>query len=308
MGFPLRGRSRVYAGTKVADCLARFERHASGFFPPGQSSDDGQGALAVAAAIVEAGGFDRRAIAEHLIPLWRDRRIVEAPAPTSEAMERLIRGKVAFEDSGLPVGSLGGDALARAVPVGLAFHARPESLAEAAGSACAITHRDPRVQAAAAGVAAAVAFNASARELILRDFLDRVAAAAGRFHAGTADWVADYPRLLSITEHRVFEWISRFAAQESGEAPRRFEQGVGDNGLSLFLEALYYFLKSPFDLGKALKSGLAAGGEVSSLCALIGAFGGSFLGEDAVPEALLGAVQGRDEARALADRMVAIGG
>ncbi len=300
VAFPVRGRSRDYARTRAARLEEGFEQHESGFYPRGQYTDDSQTALCVARAIIENGAVDPQTIAEHLAPLWRDQLIIDRPAESTEAMECFITGRATVRDCGRPVGALRGDALARVVPIGLWCHADPE-LASLAAASTAITHRDPRALAAAAGTSAAVAYVVTAQEIVLGAFLDRVARAAGKYHGDTSEMVRDFPRMLSITEYRVFEELNDYVQRQAGEFADSFNDGVPDNALFLFMLAIYYFLKSPFDLVRAWRSALGVGGEVTTLCALVGALVGGFLGEDAAPSELADTVHESRETLMAAD-------
>ena len=305
LGFPVHGRSREFARTQVETVTEGLVRHESGFHPLGQISDDAQTALSVGAAIVECGRVDARVVAEHLAPLWRDHIVVGSPPGTTRAMEDFIVGRTSVDNCGQPVGCITGDALPRAIPIGLWCVETPEAVSATARRCTAITHRDARVQAGAAGIAAAVAYVAGVEEVVLGVFIDRVAAAVGGFHGESADRIRDFPRLLSITEYRVFDEFSEYAARQSEGEPVAFGAGVPDDGLFQLLLSLYYFLKAPFDLAKALRSALSVGGEVTTLCALVGGLAGAFLGESALPNRLIEEVGASSQAVEIADGLAA---
>ena len=305
LAFPVYGRSREFAQTQMETVTSGLVREESEFHPLGQNSDDAQTALRVGSAILESGCVDGQTIAEHLAPLWRDHIVVGSPPGTARVMEDFIVGRTTVENCGQPVGRINGDALPRAIPVGLWCLDTPEAVSSASRVCTSVTHQDARVQASAAGIAAAVAYNASVDEVVLGVLLDRVAVAAGRFHGETSDWIRDFPRLLSITERRVFDEFSEFAARQSGREPAAFTAGVPDDALFLFLLSLYYFLKAPFDLTKALGSALGVGGEVTTLCAIVGGLGGAFLGEGALSKRLLEDVGAATQATEIADELAA---
>jgi ADP-ribosylglycohydrolase len=290
LGFPYQDYSRSFMRSLLGPLTASFARHHSGFYPIGQYTDDTQMAQAVAEAIIEAGAVDGQAIAEHLIPLWRDQLVVDRSAACTEAMERLVRGEVAWDQAGLPAGRVESGALPRALPVALWSHSNPESLPAEVETVCLITHRDPRAIAAAAAVAAGLAHNLVQSDLILGTFLDQAAQAAGRFYGELAEAILDFPRILSQTEYRAFESFGAFVAGAVGDRPPAFDEGVVENSLHTTLAALYYFLKNPFDFERAVESSLRAGGDVDTSCALIGALSGGLLGVEAIPAGLAGSV------------------
>jgi len=290
LGFPYQDYSRSFMRSLLGPLTAGFTRHPSGFYPPGQYTDDTQMAQAVLEAILEAGAVEGQSIAEHLIPLWRDQLVVDRSAACTEAMERLVSGETVWKHSGLPLGRVENGPLPRALPMGLWDHAHPEELPGHVETAVVITHRDPRAIAAAAAIAAALAHNVVSDDLILGSFLDQAARAAGRFYGELAAEILDFPRLLSQSEYRTFEMVGAFAAGALGDRSPTFDEGVTENALHTALAALYYFLKNPFDFEKAVEPSLRAGGDVDTVAALVGALSGGLLGADAIPASLASSV------------------
>lgn len=305
LGFPYQDYSRSFMRSLLGPLTAGFARHHSGFYPLGQYTDDTQVAQAVAESVIEVGAVDGQAIAEHLIPLWRDQLVVDRSAACTEAIERLVRGETGWRESGLPQGRVESGPLARAVPVALFAHAHPESLPGEVEISAIITHHDPRAIAAAAAIAGALAHNVLANDLVLGAFLDQAAQAAGRFYGELAEEILDFPRLLSQTEFRAFETFAAFAASAVGERPAPFDEGVTENALHTALAVLYYFLKNPFDYEKAVESALRAGGDVDTSTALVGAVSGALLGVEAIPAALGSTVLDGQAILDRADRLLA---
>ena len=305
LGFPYKDNSRPFLRSLSGRLTAAFTRHSSSFYPLGQVTEDTQTSEAVAEAIVEAGGVDGQAVADRLIPLWRDLLVVGGSRACGEAMDRLVRGRSTWEDAGHPVGRVEDCSLARAIPVGLWDHAHPDSLAEDVETAVSITHRDPRSLASAAAIAAAIGHNLCAEDLVLGVFLDRVASAAGRFSGDLAEAVLDFPRILSQSEGRATEIISRLAARAQGVDPIPPDEGVPESALPMTLAAIYYFLRGPFEIEKSVEGALRAGGDVPTLASLVGAMVGSLGGEEAVPEPLTSSVLGGAATADLADRLFA---
>jgi len=290
LGFPYQDYSRSFMRSLLGPVTAGFSRHHSGFYPIGQYTDDTQMAQAVAEAIIEVGGIEGQAIGEHLIPLWRDQLVVDRSAATTEAIDKLVRGEVTWQNSGLPMGRIESGSLPFVLPVALWDHQRPESLPADVEAAVMIAHRDPRAIAAGSALAAALAHNVVSNDLILGSFLDGVAQAAGRFYGELAELVLDFPRFLSQTEYRAMEGFASFAAGALGDRPSEFDEGVTENALHTALAVLYYFLKCPFDYEKAVESSLRAGGDVDTVSALLGALSGGLLGADSIPAALTSTV------------------
>jgi len=282
-----------------------FTRHRSGFFPLGQYTDDTQEATAVASSIIEAGCISGQMVAEHLIPLWRDQLVVDRSPSGTEAMDRLVKGEVTWSQSGLPLGRVENCPLPRAIPVGLWDHAHLEALPGDVEITTMITHRDPRAIAAAAALAAALAHNIVADDLILGLFLDQVAEAVGSFYGALAEEILDFPRILSQTEYRAFEIFGEFSAGALGEHPFTFDEGVTENALHTTLAVLYFFLKNPFDYEKAVESALRAGGDVDTTAALTGALCGGLVGAEAIPQHLGGSVLDHSSILDRADQLAA---
>lgn len=287
LAFPGKGRSRRYLTSQVSWIEGGYRRHDSGFYPAGQYTDDTQGALALVGAITEARGTDPTTVAEYLVPLWRDGTVVDARPESSEVLPRLLQYVEPAPDDEAWTW-LDAAPLCRAVPVGLWLHTSPLDIVPATGGLAGLTHPDIRVQAAAASIAAAVSYTVDATDILLGSFLDRMAATAGRFYGPLADLVLDLPRVLSLTEYRALEIFAEFVESSGDTAPRDFWEGTPDRALFQALAAVYYFLKSPFDFEQSVGLALRAGGEITTLCALTGALSGSFLGEPALPEPLVG--------------------
>ena len=305
LAFPYKDYSRPFMQAVLGPLVADFSRHRSGFFPTGQYTDDTQMALAVVEALLECGDVKGQVIAERLVPLWRDHLIVDRSRACTEAMERIVHGEAIWSEAGLGPSCLEGGALSRVIPIGLWDHARTKSIAEDAHAALAVTHGDPRVSAAGAVLAAAIASNVVCGEFILGPFLDAVAGAAGRFHGELADAILDFPRVLSQTEFRAVETFNRFAAKAAGEAPCGFDEGIAPSALQTALIVLYRFLKDPFDYEKAVEATLRMGGELTTACALVGAISGALLGDEEVPETLAATVLDAATIRETSDRLFA---
>ncbi|MBN1442610.1 MAG: ADP-ribosylglycohydrolase family protein [Planctomycetes bacterium] len=284
LGFPYKDYSRGFLESVARPLTESFERDARGCFPPGQITDETQTALAVSRAILEGGEVRGDLVVDYLIPLWRDLTVVDADPDTSEAMHELVRGAVDWRESGLPAGRASCGALSRAIPVGLWDCASPERIPRDAERVTRVTHNDPRVVGAGAGLAAAIASNLVSDELILGPFLDRVSQAAGAFHEPLAEAVLDVPRLLSQSDLRAREIIESVLADPL-YLPR--DDGVSDYVIQPFFLALYHFLKTPNSFEETVSLCLRLGGRVDALLAAAGALAGSFNGMEAIPASLI---------------------
>lgn len=284
LAFPYKKRKRSFLKSVTRLSEKGFSRHEKGFFPNGQFTDDTQTAIATVLATTESGEVDPQVVVEHLIPLWRDQQIVDSSAVAGEVLDALAHGRAGPDSSGLPAGHLEGFGLATAVPVGLWFCDDAGTLVSQGGAVASITHQDQRVCAAAVGMSAAVSYAVEASDILLGALLDRVADASSQFDGELARCVLDFPRILSMTEYRALQELEKYVSKQTGEALNAFDGGVPDNALFLFLAALYYFLRSPFNFERVLTSSLHAGGEVTTLCALSGALSGAFLGVSVIPE------------------------
>ncbi len=304
LGFPYQDYSRSFMRSLLEPLTSGFVRHHSGFYPLGQYTDDTQEATAVVNSIIEAGGINGQIVAEHLIPLWRDQLVVDRSPSCTEAMDRLLKGEATWSRSGLPVGRVENCSLPRALPVGLWDHAHLDALPGDVEVTTLISHQDPRVVASAAAMAASVAYNVVADDLILGSFLDQAAGAAGRFYGALAEQILDFPNILSQREYRAFEWFGEFSAGALGEHPYPFDEGVAENALYTALAVLYFFLKNPFDFERAVESALRAGGDVDTTAALTGAISGGLLGSEAIPAQLANSVLDHSSIQDRADRLL----
>ena len=306
LGFPRKGRSRIFLQAIEAPVEAGFHRDSSGFHPPGQVSDDFQGLRATVQSILEGGRIDSSLLAEFLVPLWRDGKIVDSSASSAEAVEALARGRASVDQSGQPAGCFEADPVARAVAVGLWAAEDAGALIEGTRAVIEPTHRDPVVVASAGAVAAAVGHLIGEDEIYLGTFIDRLEAVVRPLHEGLAEMIVDMPRLLSMTEYRAFERLE--AALSGLGLPRAESFWFSLPNLAPFqvLAALFIFLRTPFKVGVALEGAFQTGGEIPTTCALGGALSGALRGRGQLPSKLLEALPEcaaiAEEARALLAR------
>lgn len=299
LGFPYEGCSRSYMLALGEELTRRYEKHRTGYFPPGQYSDDTQMTLATVEAILAQGEFDGAAIAAHFVPLWRENRIVGRGRATTESIERLISGAADWQSSGSEEGRAGNGAAMRAAPYGLWHYDDIDLLIENTKAASGITHTDGRAVAGAVAVAAAVAYNLTHREVILGEFLDFTRGAASGVSEDFCQHLDQLPRLLSVPEESALAEIATLGL--SGPY-RECGEGIPPFVVPSVLIAFYYFLRAPHDFDATVGGCLRAGGDVDTTGAISGAISGSFNGDDAVPGNLVEGVPDVSALLKLADR------
>jgi ADP-ribosylglycohydrolase len=284
LAFPYQHYSRRFLRSLVEPLTQEFAEHASSFHPRGQYTDETQTLLATIHSVVELGAVNAEAMAGWLITLWRDQLLVDPEPTTTRALELLAKGKVAAGQAGLEPGVAEAHPAARAVAVALWDFADFERLCTDVEISTRLTHRDPRCAASSAAVAAAVASNIESEEIILGQFLDRTAAAAGRFDAVLGEAILDFPRVLSLSEDRALRHFESLCPDDRYPPST---DGIGSYCVPVTLTALYYFLKSPYLYEGAVEGCLRIGGSIGTAAFLAGAMSGSLLGEDEIPKRLL---------------------
>lgn len=305
LGFPFEGSSRPFMMALGSDVMDSFEKHRSGYFPAGQFSDDTQMTLATIESILECRSVDGANLARHFVPLWRENTIIGRDETSSAAIHRLIDGVATWQASGEEVGVDSNAAATRAAPLGLWNYDRPDQLLEDVETASRITHQDPQATAAAAAVAAAVAYNVTHREVILGEFLDSVCEATAHFDEELARHIADLPRSLAMREAETLEQLSRAGAEHE---PRGPQEGVPPLAMPTVLVALFYFLRSPNDYSRTVRNALFSGGDVDTVASIAGALSGALLGAEALPKHLVDCVLHHDQIISLGDRFYGLKG
>lgn len=303
LGFPFEGSTHSFMAALGPDAMQAFEAHRSGYFPPGQFSDDTQMSIATVEAILAAKGFSGRGIAEAFLPLWRENRIIGRSPGCTEAIERLIERTTDWRTSGCEEGRAGNGAAKRAIPLGLWNYDEPQRLVEETVLAAEITHRDPRAVAGAVGVAAAVAYAITHREVILGDWIDAVSAGMSPIAPAFARHLQELPHLLSRGEAEAIRTIGRFGFDDPGLAPH---DRVSPFVVPSVMTAFYWFLRHPDDWVATVAGCLRSGGDVDTIASIGGGISGAFNGEGAVPEPLRRGVVDRERILQIADRLHAL--
>ena len=299
LGFPFEGSTRSFMAALGPDALRAFEAHRSGYFPPGQFSDDTQLTLATVEALVAARGFDGAKIAASFLPLWRENRVIGRSPGCSEAIERLIDRTADWRTSGCEEGRAGNGAAKRAIPLGLWNYDEPERLVEETVLAAEITHRDRRAVAGAVAVAAAVAYSLTRREVILGEWIDAVSTAVAPVEPGFVRNLQELPRFLSIGER---EAVTAIASLGSGAGSAAMTDGVTPFVVPSVMTAFYWFLRHPDDWSATVGGCLRSGGDVDTIASIGGGISGAFHGVDAIPKPLRSSLVDGEGIVALADR------
>ena len=299
LGFPFEGSSHSFMAALGPDALHAFEAHRSGYFPPGQFSDETQLTLATVESLLAARGFRGDALAESFLPLWRENRVIGRSPGCTEAIERLIQRTADWRTSGCEEGRAESGAAKRMVPLGLWNYDEPDRLVEDAILAAEITHRDRRAVAGAVAVAASVAYSLTRRDLILGEWIDAVAGACAPLSSEFARVLRDLPRFLSMGEKEAVVAIAQLSDD--------FSDPTGGGGaapvVSTVVTAFFWFLRHPDDWRETVGGCLRSGGDVDTIASIGGGISGAFNGIDAIPEVLRQTVVDRDRIVDLADRL-----
>ena len=296
LAFPHLHYSREFLRSTSSPLTTEFAEHHSSSYPTGQYSDDTQILLAllkaITAAATDSTELDAPFVLRHLLPLWRDQVLVERDTSCAEAMEQILGSGQLSQPRPLEGGRAEASPTGRAVTIALWYHQRPDEMYRQVEALVRLTHTDRRTVACAAAVAAMIAYNLTTSELILGDFLDRVAAACARFDERIAEAILDFPRILSMTEnrcHRHFEEV-----YEDRRYPMS-EEGLSVYAVPTVLFALYSFLKSPHKFEDTVDRCLRLGGQMDTAAFLAGAISGAHLGHNAIPENLRSGLHGNAE-------------
>jgi ADP-ribosylglycohydrolase len=295
LGFPFEGLPPEITSLAMAERPEVFRRHASGFFPAGQYTDDTQMMRAILESLVSCNGrVDPAHIAAAFAELWRTGAIVGSGTTCSEVAARLLAG-VEWSKAGVDAPRAGNGSAMRTCPVGLLHWDDPPALIADAELISSITHRDPRCLAGAAAVSAAVAFNVRCSgDFDHVAFLSEVRAAAWHSSPELAFAIDNMPEWLERIHER--EVMREIAVTGLRQAPAEDESlGITPFVVPTVLYALYAFLRSPYDYMATARLAISAGGDVDTTAAIAGALSGAFNGIEAVPESLSRAVNDRGD-------------
>lgn len=297
LAFPLRDYSRNFLASLAHPLATELQLAEDGFSPLGQNTGDIQGCLAVIHSILERGDLkaeeaSARIFVEHLIPLWRDMSVVDPAEDNSAVMNMIVRGISEWNAAALPPGQAGSGCLTRAIPIGLWNCKNPQNIPEQVETLVSVSHQDTRVLASAAVIATLIAYNVREEDLVLGDIMDETSAAAARFDNRIADAICDLPRILSQTDPRALDLILEICPDED-YPPRR--DGLTDYAVPILFLSLRQFLNNPQSFHEALDRILRLGGNMSTIASISGAFCGSYLGIEGIPENLVDKLLEKEE-------------
>lgn len=189
-------------------------------------------------------------------------------------------------------GSFGNGAAMRVAPVGMAAHARPDTLERWARESARVTHAHETAQQAAVLQAAAIGWLVTTRP---NHGPEITAGLVGGLRGRVAD-----PQLLRQLDRL-----------EGIDASAGIEEVVGllGNGIAAaeaVPAALHAFLRHPRSLPDAVLYAVRLGGDTDTIASMTGALAGALLGASAIPEAWLMRLEAADELGGLADGLLAL--
>ncbi len=268
LAFPWEGLSSVYTAALGREVVQSYKAHREGTYRPGQGSYLAQLMAAVLEYMSRHGRHaDSEALGRYLYPLARDRVLVRPPERLCEALEDWARGRSS---------RIRGPAEPPLHLLPLAVFSGPQEEGEFAArllAAAAITGQDaPESLGAAAAFFAAVRSCLRAEEIVLGDLLDVCQEGARRFSPAVARDTSCVVDMLGRSERDGMESFERYG---STSASGRVIAGI------------VAFLKSPYDMERALLIALRSGGgcQTAFTC---GALSGAFLGQSGIPKRLRG--------------------
>jgi len=283
--------------------LTEMEEPKGRWRPRGLHSDDGQQALAIGDAVLEAPHHPGPGFARRIVELLQ-----QGPARASFGLHRGTGGNFRQTAQALANGSpwdaaasmtAGNGAAMRIAPVALYHRDDDDALAAAVIDVSRVTHHDIRGLAAAGAVAWLVAralrLTRPARTLASVDLVAFVRALEGRSAtilgepAHLHDFSQGLERLVAAVDHPragVFALIESLARQGTSRSTGLTDGFV----MGSVMTAIYQFLISD-DYEQTLIETVALGGDADTTGALVGQMCGARYGEAAIPmrwrEALL---------------------
>jgi ADP-ribosylglycohydrolase len=278
-------------------------------YPIGQVTDDTQMTLALAEAIVEAGGrVDGEVVGRHFVALWRS-GVVGRGSACNAAVRRLIAGRP-WSEAGCEPGRAGNGTAMRASPVGLLHAGDLDALIEGSRVQSIVTHTDLRAVEGAALVAAAVAWNlGSSGALDLGAFarhLLRISERAGGFFA---PFLHRLPAWVEAPGPATLAEIARAGlAAGPGEESAGPGSGITPYVVPTALWALVSFARFPDDFLGAVGAAISGGGDADTTAAIAGAIAGARVGIEGIPADLARGVLFRDRLIAAADALHSLTG
>jgi len=255
---------------------------------PALFTDDTQMSVAVAEALIEAGGEDIASImaaVERQFVKW-----CHSPENNRAPGNACLKGVAAMEagvhwsKSGVDHSKGCGSAM-RAAPIGYLYQNDPEKMKAVAHATGMCTHGHPTADAACIGAACLVKLALDAVEPLkmIPELLS--------FTSGISD---EFDRAISKI-YGCIEW------DDPEEALQYLGEGwIGEEAAAL---ALYCFLKSPGDYRRVVTRAANTNGDSDSIACIAGSISGACLGADAIPGDWIRRIEKSDYLNRLAERL-----
>ncbi len=265
---------------------------ASDSHPPGTYTDGTQMSIAVAEALIDAGGGSldelMTAMAGRFVAWMRDPENDRAPGNTCMAGCRNLAGGAPWREAGVPASKGCGSAM-RAAPTGLYFAPDEPRLIEVAMASSMLTHRHATALAAAAATALLVAWALHGDDP--SDYPVRLLGSLRRMPEGreVGERVGRVPALLGEDPSVAL------SADGLGEA------WTGDEAVAC---ALHCVCRSPRDFRSTVLTAINSGGDSDTIGCIAGAISGALNGVAAIPQKWRDEVEGSVRLRELAGRLL----
>lgn len=259
----------------------------AGGHPRGTFTDDTQMTLALADALLEAGGEDldavMAAVGRRFVAWSRSPDNNRAPGNTCLAACRALAGGAHWRASGVAE-SKGCGAPMRTAPVGLRYHRDAARIHTVGAAAARITHGHPTAVASSVAMSLGVslALDGTAPAAVCAAMVEAAAALDPRCGAH----LKLVPSLLDREPEAAFARLGEgWVAEEAVAA------------------ALYCWLRAPDDFARCVLAGANASGDSDSIACLAGALCGASLGLEAVPSRWRAEVEQVERLLEVADRL-----
>ena len=283
------GDAAAYVAALRAGTVGRRGRHPYSF---GQYTDDGQLARELVASIAESGGWNPGAFAARLMRGAANGGFIGAGQATARTAARLAAG-VACDEAGEPAPYDGNGAAIRVAMLGPLWAGDQDRLDRVALAQAAITHRDPRSQAAAlvvARAAAAMTDGAAVEPVALLGLLARVAEPVSPELARAIALVPDWLRLEPEQA-----WLALADAGLEPRSNRAAWQGISASAVPSVVWSLYSALRAPDEWWETVCVAISPGGDTDSMAAMAGGIVGARVGTAGLPRHLLASLTDRGQ-------------
>lgn len=292
LGFPVEGLGPEECAAYVAGVVRprRTERMRRPPFTLGQYTDDSQLARELLQSYVAKRAFEPRDYAARIAAIFAQNRIVGRGLATQRAAQRLNAG-VPWEQAGEPPPSAGNGTAMRAGPVGLIYYDDTEAMVRAATDQSRITHQDPRCAAGAAAVAGAVALALQGGSIDVETFVAELLSWVAPFETVFTPCLSEFPGWVHVLPADAAGPISQAGLTDDADQASPYAwEGISPYVVSSVLWSLYAFLRTPHDFWETICTAIEVGGDVDTTAAMAGAMSGAYNGLEALPRALVEAV------------------